>query len=261
MARWICGLLAVLALAGCLEGSGGGGGGTSAIEAGDEPGRPRERRASFTLRVAADALEGTARAHASGCRAPECEVTLFSTELANPRAVRARLEVRLAPPALAGFTARLAADGRIVATRETVEDLTAPTRDAEARLAAQRTLRERLNRTLDDRAAMPLADLLAWERELARVQGELEGAESTLRALSGRAASIAVAVSYEASGGGWLPADAAPIEEAFRDALSLLVESLADAIRFLLVALPWLPILLLGWLLLRWLARRSRRTP
>lgn len=254
--RLLIGLLA-LALTGCLE-TGGGGGGAPAVDMADEPGRPRERRAAFTLRVPVETLDASARAHAIACRPPDCEVTLLSTDLADPRAARARLEARVAPAALAAFTARLAADGRIVAARESVEDLTAPTRDAEARLTAQRALRERLTRTLAERTAMPLDDLLGWERELARVQAEIEAAESTLRALSGRAAMVGVAVAYERARGLWLPEGAAPIEDALRDGLALSVESFAEAIRFLLIALPWVPILLLLWLALGWAFRRGR---
>jgi len=105
---------------------------------------------------------------------------------------------------------------------------------------------------------MPLADLLAWERELARVQGEIESAESILRALSVRAGMIAVAVAYEGARDGWLPDGIAPIEDAVNGGLALSVNSLAEAISFVMVALPWLPIVAGGWLLLNWAARRGR---
>lgn len=252
-------LLVLLATAACSEGERGPPTPAAPEIAANDPARPVERKSAFTVRLPGATLEVTLRAHVDACRPPLCEVTLVSTDLAHDPAPRGELQARVAPEAMAAFTERLVGAGRIMARRDSVQDLTAPTLDAQARLTAQRALRERLSATLNDRAAMPLADLLAWERELARVQGELEGAESQLRSLSTRAATIAVAVTYEGERSLVLPRGAAPIEGALRDGLSLSVASLAEAIRFVLIALPWLPILALGFVVLDWLRRRTQR--
>jgi hypothetical protein len=64
------------------------------------------------------------------------------------------------------------------------QDVTAQVVDVEARLGTLRTVRDRLRAYLGNAAAT--ADLVAIERELARVQGEIDVLEAQQRMLSTR---------------------------------------------------------------------------
>jgi hypothetical protein len=67
----------------------------------------------------------------------------------------------------------LGAAGRVTGQWTTTDDLSRAIVDAEATLRARRVLRDRLQQLLATRPGS-LTDLLGAERELARVQGELD---------------------------------------------------------------------------------------
>jgi hypothetical protein len=178
--------------------------------------------------------------------------------------VTARLEIRATPAFLTAFRARLAGDaetagGRVAMAATDSEDLTRALVDTEARMRALSTLRDRLQQLLATRSG-PLEQLLATERELARVQGELDAARSTLEVMRTRVATSRLIIDYHAAG--QLAPDSAfrPVTDALDSALTVFMSVVAALILFLAGALPFLIVgVPLVWLLLRWRARRREQ--
>ena len=172
----------------------------------------------------------------------------------------ARLEIRATPAFLTAFRARLAGDaetagGRVAMAATDSEDLTRALVDTEARMRALSTLRDRLQQLLATRSG-PLEQLLATERELARVQGELDAARSTLEVMRTRVATSRLIIDYRAAG--QLAPDSAfrPVSDALDSALTVFMSVVAALILFLAGALPFLIVgAPLVWLLLRWRRR------
>jgi len=123
-----------------------------------------------------------AECHAAGPRV--CQVLSSSVNENGETYIYASLYLRAAPEWLAAFRDGLeadarAADGRVTASNVSAEDLTRAITDTQARLRAKRTLRERLEVLLQNQSG-DVGDLLQVERELARVQAELDSAQSNL---------------------------------------------------------------------------------
>lgn len=91
------------------------------------------------------------------------------------------LTLRVPAPSLDAAIDSLARLGRVRSRTLRADDVTEQAVDLEARLATLRGARDRL-RELQGKAAT-VADLLAAERELTRVQGELDGLEARLKFL------------------------------------------------------------------------------
>jgi hypothetical protein len=216
-------------------------------------GRAIERRLALTLQFPEPALAGAFQAHAAACALPACEIVESSYATNAPYGrPGALLRLRVQPAALEALLAKVSSSGAVATRSETAEDLTAPTLDVTARLEAQRALRERLRAVLQRNPAMAIADLLVWEREFARVQGEIEGAESQLRALQLRTGMVAVALTYQVQAApparpSWLQ----PITDQVQDAHRILALSAGAMLGLAIALLPWLPLAWLGWLGLR----------
>jgi len=178
---------------------------------------------------------------------------------------KATLELRATPAWIAGLRGRLASDlkaagGHVLRSEVTSEDLTRSIVDGEARLRAQITLRDRLQKLLADRPGK-LGDLLDVERELARVQGEIDSAQSTLAVMRLRVATSTLSLTYQSfrpphqAKGVW-----APLTEAGRDVLSTLADSLGMLLRVVVWLAPWAAVIgLVLWLLRKRLPRISRK--
>lgn len=172
----------------------------------------------------------------------------------------AQLEIRATPAFMTAFRARLAGDaeaagGRVAMAATDSEDLTRALVDTEARLRALTTLRDRLQQLLATRSG-PLEQLLATERELARVQGELDASRSTLEVMRTRVATSRLIITYTAQG--QLAPDSAfrPVTDALDNALAVFMGVIGALILFLAGVLPLLIVVVpLAWLGLRWRRR------
>lgn len=131
--------------------------------------------------------------------------------------------------------------------------------DVSARVANARRLEERLLALLASRTGR-LEDVLAVERELARVREEIERYEGRLRYLRTRVAmsTLTVTVAEPAPVVGDYPGSN-PIADAFRQAWRNFVEFTAGFIASLGVLVPLALIGLAFVLFLRWIWRRFRR--
>ncbi len=187
----------------------------------------------------------------------QCQVLGAQSNRVGRDSLSARLEMRASPAYVARFRAGLekeakSAGGSVIDQAVESEDLTRQLIDTEARLKALTTLRDRLQQLLSTRSGT-LEQLLQVERELARVQGELDAARSTLEVMRTRVQTSRLDVYYRAAGR--LVPDSAlrPVSDAMNSATYAFMSSLGGVILFVAGALP---VLLLGapllWLIWRW---------
>jgi len=99
---------------------------------------------------------------------------------------RAEYFIRVPPERLDALMDSVAALGDVESRSVGVEDVTERVIDAEARLNSLRASRDRLRQLLE--RAGTVQDVIAVERELARVQGEIESLEARLTALRSQVA-------------------------------------------------------------------------
>ena len=126
-----------------------------------------------SLGTASDRLERSA----NGFGAQVARATVEERE-------RAEYFIRVPPDRLDALMDSVAALGDVESRSVGVEDVTERVIDAEARLNSLRASRDRLRQLLE--RAGTVQDVIAVERELARVQGEIESLEARLTALRGQ---------------------------------------------------------------------------
>jgi len=193
-----------------------------------------------------------------------CQVLGATSSRYGQDSLSARLELRATPAWIAGFRSGVGdqaeeAGGRAASSSTESEDLTRQLTDTEARLNALTTLRDRLQQLLATRSG-PLEQLLQVERELARVQGELDATRSALETMRTRVATSRLTVNYESAG--QLAPDSAwrPVSDALSNALTAFTSTLGALI---LIIAGLLPVALLAvpvvWLGLKWRARRRAK--
>ena len=96
----------------------------------------------------------------------------------------AQLTVRVPAEALSTTLSALGALGSATVVRVSSSDITEQYVDTESRMKTARALRDRLQGLLD--RATNVTEVLSVERELARVQAEIEATEARLRAMAGQ---------------------------------------------------------------------------
>ncbi|WBQ09935.1 DUF4349 domain-containing protein [Hyphomonadaceae bacterium ML37] len=249
----------------------GGGASQAPAEAGD-PESYLAYRYDYSVRLPGEGLAGLHGAHVATCEAAglgQCQVVHASTQNAGTENARANLRLRAAPAWIARFREGLAAElegagGTVISEQTGVEDLTTQIVDGEARLRARIALRDRLQAMLEQREAR-LEELIQVERELARVQSDIEARESVIAALRLRVSMSELSVAYHPQ---LTPASASnfePVSEAIESMSRTFAESVAALISFLAALLPWLVLIIPGaWLIRRWVRkglerRRARR--
>lgn len=222
---------------------------------------------SYGLELPASRAPELMRRHEQACVAAGpavCQVIGAETSRYGNDAVSARLELRAAPAFLNRFRAGLEGDaekagGWLAMASTSSEDLTRQLSDTEARLRALSTLRDRLLQLLATRSA-PLDQLLATERELARVQGELDATTSALAVMRTRVAMSRVTVDYQAQQQFASDGVFSPVANALKGSLRAFMGTLGVLIYAIAMLAP-LGLLLspLLWLGLRWRKRRTDR--
>ncbi len=187
-----------------MPAAGMAGGDTAAIpvgDAGEAPavGRDLIRRASLTLR-ADDHAEAVVRAR-EWTRLLGGTITDEQSRRGDTR-VETSLTLRIPAPRLDTLLIVLSdLPGTLDSRSVTVEDVTRPVADTEARLAVRRAAEERLVELLAD--AESVEDVLAVQTRLDAVREEIESAEAILRTLRTDIAQSTVTLTvYEASAAG-----------------------------------------------------------
>lgn len=192
-----------------------------------------------------------------------CQVMGSSVNSYGEDQVSGYLNLRAEPKWLEAFRGGVASDaeksgGELTANTVSTEDLTQYIIDTSARLDAKKTLRERIRTLLETREGT-LNDVLAAERALADVQGEIDSMTASLEAARARVAMSALSISYasdpETSVSMWKP-----LSEAFSAFGRTSMQSLADAVNFIARTWPFfiLGLIVLGILRVWWLGRRRK---
>ncbi|MEK7265478.1 MAG: DUF4349 domain-containing protein [Pseudomonadota bacterium] len=192
-----------------------------------------------------------------------CQVMGSSVNSYGEDQVSGYLNLRAEPKWLETFRGGVASDaeksgGELTSNTVSAEDLTQFIIDNTARLEAKQALRERIKNLLETREGT-LNDVLAAERALADVQGEIDSMTASLEAAKARVAMSALSISYssdpETSVSMWKP-----LGEAFSAFGRTSMQSLADAVNF--IARTW-PFFILGLIVLAilrmWWAGRKRK--
>ncbi len=210
----------------------------------------------FVIEMPSDDVADAQQKTQSACLAAGCSVESTRLDRLPNGGVEGAISVRIAPDKLAALTATIAAPpARMVSHAETAEDKTVAVLDIEKRLASQVALRERLNQLLA-KAQGSVGDLVAAETQLAEVQGTIESQTAQLAYLHTITDTVRVDVSYNGLLQQAGPFDLSPVREALDAFLATVIGSAGDMITWVAVALPWLPLGIVGLFMLRWLVRR-----
>lgn len=216
---------------------------------------------AYTLELPAAQVSPVMAAHQRACveAGPAvCQVVGASVSRPSEDRVFARLQLRARPDWLDRFRQGLegdaeAAGGDISDSRIETEDLSRAIIDTEAHLSAKTTLRDRLQAILASRPG-DLQQVLEVERELARVQGEIDAARSNLEAMRTRVRTSRLTLDYR-SQGVLAPDDAVwPLKSALENALSVFFGAVGALVLFVAGALPF--VLVIAPLVWWWLRRR-----
>jgi len=216
-------------------------------------------RHDLAVVTAADAVEAAWKAAETACLAAGCELLASNVARDDERAPAAAfLDARLPPEALAPFLARLGGLGRIGRHATAAEDKTAEVVDVEARLRNMAGFRDNLRKLMTTPGAR-LKDLIDVERELTRVQSELDSLATRRKVLAGETEKVRVTVAFGAQpavleAGMWLP-----VKSAVLRAGHVLAASVATLVGSAVALLPWALVLIVAGLGLRALRRRQRR--
>lgn len=220
-----------------------------------------------TLELPADRLTGVMDAHVKACQdaGPRFCQLIGSSRSGDPTtAMSGQVDIRGEPHWLHSFMGNLAhqadaAGGRILSQSTSTEDLTRSIVDTEANLRAQKTLRDRLQGLLASHPGR-LSDLLDVERELARVQGEIDSTQSQLAVMRTRVDMSELTLSYQSSAKPLRSDTFRPLGEAFAGFLGIVVMGFAMIVTVIAVLIP-IAIVVgpIVWLILRWRARRKAK--
>lgn len=217
------------------------------------------------LEVPYDQVSPVMKRHEKQCAdagPARCQVLGSSTNSYGEYDNRGQLQLRGEPAWLRTFLEGLSGDaqaagGKVTSTNVTTEDLTRSLIDTEARLRAARTLRDRLQALLASRPGR-LSDLLDVERELARVQGDIDSTESNLAVMRTRVAMSTLTVDYTSAGAPVTDRTLEPIKQALVRFIGIVAEGIGAMIQIVAYLLPWALLLwLVVWLLRLWGRRRK----
>ena len=223
---------------------------------------------SQRLELPGTRLAAVMDAHIAACQSAGeavCQLMGSSRDGEPDARMTGQLTVRGEPQWLRAFMETVASDaagagGRLVHRGASTEDLTRSIVDSEASLRASRALRERLMRLLESRPGT-LQDLLAVERELARVQTEIDATESTLAVMRRRVSMSTLTVVYQSPAPSVSTQTFGPLRDAMKEFVARAVESTAAIVAIVATLLPWaavVAVLVWGVKRLRRAARRRR---
>jgi hypothetical protein len=215
-------------------------------------------RHELQIGTTADGVEAAWRSASEACAEAGCEVLNSSlTHDDERRPAQALLEARVPPDKLDGFLRRVTALGSVGQHATTAVDKTDEVVDTEALIKNTTAFRDHLRELMATPGAK-LRDLIEAERELVRVQSELDSLASRRKALAGETGKVHVRLTFTARAtvleqGLWWP-----VKQALADAGHIFARSVAGLIEFVVAVLPWSLLLVGAGFGLRTLRRRWR---
>jgi hypothetical protein len=219
------------------------------------------------LEIPSQRLAGVMDRHIQACQTagPRLCQLIGSNRSGDPESyMEGYLQVRGEPAWLRAFMGGMSAQvdeagGRITQQTTNTEDLTRQIVDTEARLRALTALRDRLQELLRSRPVR-LADLLEVERELARVQGEIDAIQSSLAVMRTRVAMSELNLQYRSAPRPVGSDTFEPLRNALASFLGIIVAGFAAIITIIAGLIPVAVVVVpIVWLLLRWRKRRGGR--
>ncbi|PHR62001.1 MAG: hypothetical protein COA47_05060 [Robiginitomaculum sp.] len=233
-----------------------------------KPGSPTRMlafRYAFSFAIPARKLEQVSQKVVQDCMVAgldRCQIVNSSVNEYSPDQVSANILMRVEPKWFEEYRKELvsssqAAGGKITSTNVSAEDLTLAITDGDAKLQSLLVLRTRLLSLLQTRGST-VKDLISVERELARVQGQIESSTARVRVLKTRVSMSEVRLDYQSKAVIAGQSAFQPILSALTDFVGTVAYGLANLIRFVAVTLPWMvvgvPVL---WVLARLWRRRG----
>jgi hypothetical protein len=219
------------------------------------------------LEVPSQRLAGVMDRHIQACQTagPRLCQLIGSNRSGDPESyMEGYVSLRGEPAWLRTFVGGISAQvdeagGRILSQTTNTEDLTRAIVDTEARLRAQTALRDRLQELLRSRPGR-LADLLEVERELARVQGEIDAVQSNLAVMRTRVAMSELTLHYRSAPRPVGSDTFRPLRDALANFLGIVVAGFAAIITIIAGLIPVAVVVVpIVWGLLLWRRRRGGR--
>lgn len=216
------------------------------------------------LEIPANRLTGVMDAHVHACltAGPRLCQLIGSNRSGDPNSsMSGTVDLRAEPAWLRTFMGGMsaqaaAAGGRITQQSTATEDLTRSIVDTEAHMRAQTALRDRLQAMLQNRPGR-LSDLLDVERELARVQGDIDSTQSQLAVMRTRVSMSELTLTYQSSPMAVGSDTFEPLRQALAGFLNVVVIGFAAIITLVAGLLPFAIVIIpIVWALLKW--RRAR---
>ena len=233
--------------------------------------RPNEKkyraiRQHLTLELPGSDLQSAWRSANDDCAtapANQCEIlisTISQGELNTPSA--ASLQIRITPERHEDFRRKILARGELREDRTESLDKTGEVVDTEARLKNTLALRDRLRAMLATPGAK-FKDLIDLEKELARVQSELDSLNGIRKALANDTEKTFMQIDFRAKRSVTEAGTFSPIGDAFADSGRAFASSMASFIVFVVVALPWVIPIIVVFIIARCGLRafRNRKKP
>jgi hypothetical protein len=217
------------------------------------------------LEIPSQRVTSVMDAHIQSCQAagPRLCQLIGSNRSGDPESyMEGYVQLRGEPTWLRTFMAGIdaqadAAGGRVISETTNAEDLTRQMGDTEARLRAQTALRDRLQELLRSRPGR-LADLLEVERELARVQGDIDAVQSSLAVMRTRVAMSELNLQYRSVPQSLRSDTFRPLRDAFANFIGIIVTGFAAIITIIAGLIPVAVVVVpIVWLILRWRRRRG----
>ena len=193
------------------------------------------------------------------CRTNNCDILSSSITKKTPYAPPSgSLFVRVVPQNLKRLLEHLGTVGSIIQQTTESEDKTNTVIDVEAKIKNLTELRNRLRAMLTGRAGS-LKDVVEVERELSRVQAELDSLTTRRAVLASETEKVAVAIDFRSQQSIAETGAFAPIIAAWHAAGRVFAQSIAAAITFIVAIVPWLFLIVPGILFLPRLFRKLFR--
>jgi len=184
-------------------------------------------------------IEARWQAHINLCKI-DCEVLNAALGKSAHSPVNAHLRIRVGRASATTLLSAMSGP-EITERRVEREDKTLQVVDTEARLKNMAELRDRLRNLLASRAGT-LKEVLETERELARVQSDLDALAAHRKLLANETEKILLSADYRSEPSIGETGALQPLVEAWRGAGRAFAQSLSSALLFIVQALPWLVI-------------------
>ncbi|AWB33174.1 DUF4349 domain-containing protein [Orrella marina] len=212
----------------------------------------------WVFETRSDVLESVWQAHRDICLklGQECEIVQASISSRGPGegANYGNIEMRVDHTAFDHFLSSMQSAGPApIETSITREDRTLEWVDLQSRLDNAKNLRDRLQAMIRQAdQEHKLSDLLAIERELNRVQSTIDSMQSQSRVMARQTDKVRMNFTYRSA-----PQTVSrdiwdPIRHAWHNMTGTFSRSVGDVMLFVAGTIPWLVVLIPGWIFGRW---------